>query len=110
MARSREDVIAAVGSRFPGADVERVLTLLDSYGVHPQARERERVQLAIVDLSQGDEEKLRYFLAVAKQDYRDVLFWSECPEEAKIDTPPKKRRIRELLERLGFEPPSSLKD
>ncbi len=53
---------------------------------------------------------LRYFVDVAKRDYRDVLFWSDCPEEAKIDTPEKRRRIREMLTKLGVKPPSSLDD
>src|SRR5947209_7956181 len=73
--RSREDVIAAVGARFPRADVERLLTLLDTYGVESYERERERVQVAIVNLSEGDEAKLREMLAVAKRDYRDVADW-----------------------------------
>jgi hypothetical protein len=110
MVQSREDVVAAVGARFPRADVERLLTLLDSYGVESYERERERVQMAIVNLSEGSEEKLRDFLAVAKRDYRDVLFWSEYPEEAKIDTPEKRRQIRELFKKLGVAPPSDLDD
>lgn len=110
MAQSREDVVAAISSVFPSAESERVLTLLDTYGVHPYERERERVQLAIISLSEGDEEKLRYFLSVAKRDYRDVLFWSEYAADAKIDTPEKKRQMRELFEMLGLQPPSSLQD
>ena len=68
------------------------------------------MQFAIINLSEGDEGKLRYFLGVAKQDYRDVLFWSEYPEESTIDTPEKKKRIREMFEKLGMKPPSSLND
>jgi hypothetical protein len=107
---SREDVIAAVRTAFPDADASVLLTLLDRYGVEAYERERERVQLAIVTLSEGDEDKLRYFLAVAKQDYRDVLFWSEHPEEAKIDTPEKKERVRKMLQKLGLKPPIDLSD
>ena len=108
--RSRADVVAAVTAAFPSADVDRVVALLDTYGVESYERERERVQLAIVNLSEGNVESLRYFLGVAKQDYRDVLFWSDNPEEAKIDTPEKKRRMRQLLEKLGVEPPPGLRD
>jgi hypothetical protein len=110
MPHSRKDVIAAVRAVFPRAHADAIMALLDGYGVHSYERERDRVQLAIVNLSEGDESKLRYFLAVAKQDYRDVLFWSEHPEEAKIDTPEKKKRVREMLEKLGLKPPSNLSD
>jgi hypothetical protein len=61
--------------------------LLDDYGMEPDERERERVQLDILKLSDGNEEKVREYVAVAKRDYRDVLFWAEYPEESKLDTP-----------------------
>jgi len=85
-----------------------VLELLDTYGLAAHERERERVQLAILKLSDGNEEKLRQNVDVAKRDYRDVLFWAEYPEEAKIDTPDKRRQVRELFEKLGLEPPPGL--
>ena len=56
--------------------VTEVLKLLDAYGVQSYERERERVQVAIVTLSEGDEAKLRYLIDVAQNDYRDVLFWA----------------------------------
>ena len=52
----------------------------------------------------------RELIAVAKRDYRDVLFWAEYPEESRLDAPEKRRRMRELLEKLGIEPPSALKE
>lgn len=110
MDHSREKVIAAVRTAFPRSDASEVLAALEQYGVESYERERERVQLAIVALSEGDEDKLRYFLGVAKQDYRDVLFWSEHPEEAIIDTPAKKERMRKMFEKLGLKPPPGLSD
>ena len=59
-----------------------MLEMLDSYGVKSYERERERVQLDILKLSVGSEEKVREYVAVAKRDYRDVLFWAEYPEES----------------------------
>ena len=85
-----------------------VLEWLDSYGVEPYERERERVQVAILKLSAGSEEKVREYVAVAKRDYRDVLFWAEYPEESKLDTPEKRQRVREMLEKFGIEPSSDL--
>jgi hypothetical protein len=86
----------------------RVLELLDSYGVEPDERERERVQLDILKLSGGSEEKVREYVAVAKRDYRDVLFWAEYPEESRLDTPEKRQRVRKMFEKFGIKPPSDL--
>ena len=110
MPHSRAGVVAAVRASFPGADPDAILAVLDEYGVEPYQRERDRVQLAIVNLSEGDEAKLRYFVEVAKQDYRDVLFWSDNPEEAKLDTAEKTRRVREMLVKFGLKPPPGLQD
>ena len=109
MPHSRAGVVAAVRASFPGADPDAILAVLDEYGVEAYQRERDRVQLAIVNLSAGDEAKLRYFVEVAKQDYRDVLFWSDNPEEAKL-TPEKRRRLREMLVKFGLKPPPGLED
>jgi hypothetical protein len=110
MAHDRDDVISVIKRTFPDKSVGDVLRLLDAYGVQAYERERERVQVALVTLSEGDEAKLRYLIDVAKRDYRDVLFWADCPEEAKLDTPEKKRVFREFLEKFGVEPPNGLKE
>jgi hypothetical protein len=110
MSHTREDVVAAVQRAFPNKLVSEVLKLLDTYGVQSYERERERVQIAVVTLSEGDELKLQYFIDVARKDYRDVLFWADCPEQAKLDTPEKRRMFRELFEKLGTEPPDALKE
>ena len=77
-----------------------MLELLDDYGVESYERERERVQLAILKLSEGNEEKLREFVAVAKRDYRDVLFWAEYPEESRFgyagEAAKSKKNVREV--------------
>src|SRR2546423_117972 len=108
MPHSREEVIATVQRAFPESAYTRVLELLDGYGVESYERERERVQLAILKLSEGNEGKLREFVAVAKRDYRDVLFWAENPEEARLDTPEKKERIKKMFEQFGIKPPEEL--
>jgi hypothetical protein len=108
MAHTRDEVVAAVEAFFPESSWARVLELLDTYGVESYERERERVQLAILKLSAGNEEKLREFIAVAKRDYRDVLFWAEYPEEARLDTPEKRQRIKNMFEKFGIKPPEDL--
>ncbi len=62
----------------------RVLGLLDSYGVEPYERERERVQVAILKLSAGSEEKVCEYVAE------------------------KRERVRKMFEKFGIEPPSDL--
>jgi hypothetical protein len=79
---TREDVLAAVGEQFPDHDAATVLALLDRYGTRRPEPERERVQLAVLKLSGGDIEKLRHNLEVARQDYRDVLYWAEYPDHS----------------------------
>ena len=53
MAHSREDVVASVRASFPKESRARALELLDTYGVAAHERERERVQLAILKLSEA---------------------------------------------------------
>jgi phage-related baseplate assembly protein len=108
MMHTRAEVVASVEAIFPKSAWARVLDLLDSYGVESDERERERVQLAILKLSAGSEEKVREYAAVAKRDYRDVLFWAEYPEESRLDTPAKRQRVRKMFEKFGIESSSDL--
>ena len=108
MAHSRDQVVAAIQKTFLESSWGRVLVSLDTYGVESHERECERVQLAILRLSEGNEEKLREFVTVAKRDYRDVLLWAEHPEESKLDTPEKRERFRKMCEKFGIRPPDDL--
>jgi len=108
MTHSRDQVVASVEETFPKNSWARVLDLLDSYGVEPYERERERVQVAILKLGAGSQAKLREYVAVAKRDYRDVLFWAEYPEESRLGTPERIERVRKMLEKFGIEPPKDL--
>ena len=105
MLHSRDEVVEVVRRIFPENAHVRVLKLLDAYGVEPYERERERVQLAILKLSEGNEEKLREFVAVAKRDYRDVILWAEYPEESRLDTPEKRERGKKMFKQFGIKPP-----
>lgn len=110
LTRSRDEVSAAIRASFAQERWADIARLLDSYGVESYERERERVQLAILKLSLGSEEKLKEYLAVAKVDYRDVLLWADSPQESKIDTPEKKKEIVDMLETFGIEPPPELRE
>jgi hypothetical protein len=83
MSPTRGDVVRLIQGAFPEANWNAVGETLDFYGVAPHEPERERVQIAVLKLSGADEGKLLHFVAVAKQDYRDVLYWSEYSEETK---------------------------
>ena len=100
------EVVAVVQKSFPESARARVLQLLDTYGVESYEREHDRVQLAILKLSEGNEKKLRELVAVAKRDYRDVLFWADNPGEAKLDTPEKRERVKKMFEQFGIKPPT----
>ena len=82
-----EEIIAAIRTAFPASDPATVLAVLDRYGVEPHERERTRVQLAIVALSEGNGDKLPDLVQTAKTDYRDILCWHEigplAPQQGK---------------------------
>jgi hypothetical protein len=89
---SRKEGEDAARSLFPGVEAGTILLLLDEYGVHDWEPARERVQLAILKLSNGDEARLLHTISVAKEDYRDVLMWADNPvtpekaaEQRKLD-------------------------
>lgn len=90
--------------------MRRTDEILRRYGTEPYEREVERVRAACVKLAGGDESKLEYFVSVAKKDYRDVLFWADNPDEAKLDTPEKRGRVAEGLAKLGIEIPPALEE
>ena len=101
MNRTRSDVEAALKAAFPHSDFATVLGVVDLYGTEPHERERERVQLAIVALSQGSEEKLLEFVRIAKTDYRDVLAWVELGPLSESEGRKQQDLARGLLEKWG---------
>src|SRR3989442_12327968 len=70
---SRQDVLAEIARRFPPEARTAVVKALNFYGARPSEPERERVQLAILERSAGDADKLRVLVEQAKKDYRSVL-------------------------------------
>ena len=86
---------------FPHSDAAAILGVIDLYGTEPHERERERVQLAIVALSHGSEEKLLEFIQTAKTDYRDILCWAENGPLSESEGQRQQERVRGLLEKWG---------
>lgn len=83
---NRDLVIAKARQCFPNEDQEKIMGILDLYGKESHERELERVQIAILKLSDGDLENLRAYVKTAKSDFRDVLAYAEFPEEMRKDT------------------------
>jgi len=101
MTHSRADVVELAKAEFPGLEPAVVLSILDEYGKEAHEGERERVQLAILKLSSGDEGKLLHNVVAAKEDYRDVLMWSEDPEPAPELAAAELGVIKRILRALG---------
>lgn len=85
MTQSRENVLALIITMYGEANLNEVLTMLDEYGIENVEPEVNRVQLAILQLSEGNKDKLLYLVKTAKVDYRDILAWQQLgslsPEE-----------------------------
>src|SRR5947207_3178222 len=87
---TRELVKAKITQCFQCEDREKMLSILHLYG--KESYERERVQIAILKLSDGDIDKLHVNLEIAKGDYRDVLAYAEYPGEMRINPSGKNNR------------------
>ena len=77
MTHTRDNVLAAAAAAFQGEQLESVLAELDLYGVEPHEPERERVQLAIIEICGGSRDKILPYVRIAKTDYRDILAWKQ---------------------------------
>jgi hypothetical protein len=98
-----QTIIDRVKRDFPQDEHQEVLEVLSFYGTEDYEREQERVLLAVLNLSKGCKEAIWDYLDRAKRDYRDVLFWSEYPEESRLDTTEKIAKFRNLCKWLGVD-------
>jgi len=48
-------------------------------------KERERVQLYILQLSKGNKDEVYSLVESANQDYRNIIFWAENPEKSQTN-------------------------
>jgi hypothetical protein len=98
-----QSIVEKVRKDFPPKDQDEVLEILSFYGTETYEREQERVLLAVLNLSNGSKEEVWEYVDRAKRDYRDVLFWSEYPEESRLDTPEKIAQFQKLCKWLGID-------
>ena len=75
---TRQQVVRIAELLFPGS-VESVVHMLDQYGLEQYETEQERVQLAVLKLTNGDVSQVESTVAMAKDDTKDVLISAECP-------------------------------
>ena len=87
-----------IAGEFPAAEQETVADLLGSYA-GPEAA---RVTWDILQLSKGSLENVRKYVAAAKTDYRDVLYWAEYyASDPLLRGRDPKQLVDELLEKWG---------
>ena len=98
MQQTQETVMTALKRLYPDRDTEKLIAILECYGSEVYEREKERVQLAILELSQGNEERLTYFVQMAKLDYRDVLYWHSTGPLAESEGQALQQATRQLLQ------------
>ena len=83
MAEYNKDlIIKKIKQCFPNEDARQILSVLNN----SSEKGEDRVLLAVLKLSEGNLEKLHFYLEAAKSDWRDVLAWAEYPEEMANDT------------------------
>lgn len=87
MVNYNEDlVLVKIKQCFPNQELEAVMAILALYGKESYERETQRVQVAVLKLSDGNLEKLRENIEAAKDDYRDILASAEYHEQMSRDT------------------------
>jgi hypothetical protein len=67
------DIEARLAQDYPSESLTDVLGSLATY----RNSERNRVIRCIIHLSDGNPQRISYFVGVAAQDYRDVILWAE---------------------------------
>ena len=98
-----EPVTTAIARSFAPGDREVVRDLIAAY----DDNERERVQLAILALADGDHDALLDMIRAAQRDYRDVLYWAEYPEQS--NTGKSRVDMAARYAKLGVDVPGALR-
>jgi len=73
---TRADVKREADRLFGKPSSAGIMKLLDEYECEHEGG-RARVQMACMKLCEGQIEKLKHFIAQARKDFRDVLYWAE---------------------------------
>ena len=77
--------LKTIASDFAESDYKLVVSELESINLnHVMANSQSNLDntwSAILQLSKGDLKKLRNFVAAAKKDFRDVIYWATLENE-----------------------------
>jgi hypothetical protein len=101
MTHTRDDVLAAAATTFQASELATILAELDLYGIESHEPERERVQLAIIELSGGSTDQLVQYVQIAKTDYRDILAWKQLGPLQEAEGKKLQNEARALMEKWG---------
>jgi len=87
-----------IAKEFPTSEQDTVIELLKSY----LGPETDRVIWDILQLSNGSLENVKRYVADAKTDYRDVLYWAEYyATDPMLQGHDPKQMVDELLKKWG---------
>ena len=101
MTPTGDKVLAAARAVFQESDLAVILPALELYGVERHEPEKERVQLAIIELSAGSVEKVLQFVQMAKTDYRDILACKQLGPLSKAEGERLERAARDVIQKWG---------
>lgn len=101
MPQSRQEILALATAMYGESNLNDIMAVLNKYGVESYEREVERVQLAILKLSEGNRDKLLSLIKTAKTDYRDILAWQELGPLSKEEGKKRQSAAKNLIERWG---------
>jgi hypothetical protein len=62
-----------------------------------------RIAQYILRLADGDLAKIPHLLDVAREDFRNIIFWVENPEQSQLNTVEECDKFQLVLEQLGLE-------
>ena len=94
-------LVTALRRHFPDHDPVPLAAMLRGYGEQPHHHEPARVRLAIIELCHGDPARLPAWLAVAKEDYRDVLAALSAAPPGAADVEQDLAMVRRLIDTWG---------
>ncbi|MBN1305846.1 MAG: hypothetical protein JXA13_15520 [Anaerolineales bacterium] len=80
-----ENRVLKIKTMWPGENAQYIFDLLNKYGKGRHETGRERVQLEILKLANGDLEQFPELVKIAKSDFRDSLAYAEYPEETRTN-------------------------
>jgi hypothetical protein len=98
-------------SNYNRAEFEKWLVRLFEPAEHGEVRKLlspylvdcNRIAPYILRLADGDLAKIPHILDVAREDFRNIIFWVENPEESRLNTVEECDKFQLMLEQLGLE-------